>query len=248
MIKIKTKSKCGQMQYNYFDDYRYIEQAIRQDSLQHITVETGDKNNYIPVESKFSVTKDFLVDKTDVFGFLYYDSMKTIDFTNFDFSEITTMEHWFAHNYNLTKVIFPEKMNMPKLKKLEAMFMSCESLKEVDLSWIVTDSKVSFTNAFLYCDNLENLILPKIATKSISNIAYGSDKLTKVTLPIELIIDENFDLPSEMFTDCCNLKKIDLSEAKLVNNNSDNIYTLQDLLEKNKNTYKVHDDCIVLLP
>ena len=252
MIKIMTKEQLDkmqnkQMQNKYFEDYRYIETAIRQDSLQHITVETGDKNIYIPQESKFIVTKDFLVDKTSVFGFLYNHSMKSIDFTNFDFSEITTMKHWFAHNYNLKTVTFPKKMNMPKLNNLEAIFASCELLKEVDLSWIVTDSQVNLTNAFLYCDNLENLTLPKITITRLDNIAQDSYKLQKVILPIKLIIDESFTIPSDMFKNCVKLKMIDMSEAKLVNNDSTSILNLQDLLESNDNTYKVHKDCIVLL-
>ena len=163
-IKAEIKPKCTSIPFN---NYKYIEQAIRQDDLKHIIVETGDKNIYLPQESKFIVTKDLLVNATDVFGYLYYDSMKTIDFSKFDFSEITTMKHWFAHSYNLEKVIFPAQTNMPKLNSLEAAFFSCESLKEVDLSWIVTDSIVDFTNAFLYCDNLMKVTLPTITIKGV---------------------------------------------------------------------------------
>ena len=163
-IKAEIKPKCTSIPFN---NYKYIEQAIRQDDLKHIIVETGDKNIYLPQESKFIITKDLLVNATDVFGYLYYDSMKTIDFSKFDFSEITTMKHWFAHSYNLEKIIFPAQMNMPKLNSLEAAFFSCESLKEVDLSWIVTDSIVDFTNTFLYCDNLVKVTLPTITIKGL---------------------------------------------------------------------------------
>ena len=163
-IKVEIKPKCTSIPFN---NYKYIEQAIRQDDLKHIIVETGDKNIYLPQESKFIITKDLLVNATDVFGYLYYDSMKTIDFSKFDFSEITTMKHWFAHSYNLEKIIFPAQMNMPKLNSLEAAFFSCESLKEVDLSWIVTDSIVDFTNTFLYCDNLVKVTLPTITIKGL---------------------------------------------------------------------------------
>ena len=163
-IKEETKTKCTPIPFN---NYKYIKQAIRQDDLKHIIVETGEKNIYIPAESKFIVTKNFLVNATDVFGYLYYDSMRTIDLSKFDFSEITTMKHWFAHSYNLETVIFPAQMNMPKLNSLEAAFFSCESLKEVDLSWIVTDSIVDFTNTFLYCDNLVKVTLPTITIKGL---------------------------------------------------------------------------------
>ena len=55
------------MEYTYFKTSSYIKQAIKRDKLQHITVETGEKNIYIPQESKFIVTKDLLVDETAVF-------------------------------------------------------------------------------------------------------------------------------------------------------------------------------------
>ena len=237
------------MTHKHLKNPSYIVKTIKQNQLKHIAVETGDKNIYIPTESKFIVTKDFLVNATDVFGYLYYDSMITIDLSKFDFSEITTMKHWFAHSYNLEKVIFPKQMNMPKLNSLESVFFSCESVKEVDLNWIVTDSIVDFTNACLFCDKLVNLTLPKIATSSVSSIAQDAIHLQKVTLPIELTIKENFDLRfMNMFRNCVNLQLIDVSEAKLINNKPETIYNFKDLLEKKSNTFKVHKDCVVLLP
>lgn len=89
------------MIHKHFKNPSYIVKAIKQDKLKHITVETGNKNIYIPTESKFIVTKDLLVDEIRVFANLYYQDVKTIDLTKFDFSEITTMEEWFEHS-NIT--------------------------------------------------------------------------------------------------------------------------------------------------
>ena len=239
------------MECTYFKTSSYIKQAIKRDKLQHITVETGEKNIYIPQESKFIVTKDLLVDETEVFSHLWDTFMfaKTIDFTNFDFSEITTMENWFEYSFNLEKVIFPEKMNMPKLKSLACIFQFCKALKEVDLSWIETNSRVSCFLAFRGCENLNNLTLPKITLKSIGSIAENAYKLQKVKLPIELMLSEKefAFVPDEMFKNCYNLQMIDMNEAKLVNN-SDHIHNLKDLLEAKKNLLNVPDDCLIILP
>ena len=239
------------MECTYFKTSSYIKQAIKRDKLQHITVETGGKNIYIPQESKFIVTKDLLVDETEVFSHLWDTFMfaKTIDFTNFDFSEITTMENWFEYSYNLEKVIFPEKMNMPKLKSLACIFQFCKALKEVDLSWIETNSQVSCFLAFRGCENLSNLTFPKITLKSIGSIAENAYKLQKVKLPIELMLSEKefAFVPDEMFKNCYNLKMIDMNEAKLVTN-SDHIHNLKDLLEAKKNLLNVPDDCLIILP
>ena len=239
------------MECTYFKTSSYIKQAIKRDKLQHITVETGEKNIYIPQESKFIVTKDLLVDETAVFSHLWDTFMfaKTIDFTNFDFSEITTMENWFEYSHNLEKVIFPEKMNMPKLKSLACIFQFCKALKEVDLSWIETNSQVSCFLAFRGCENLNNLTFSKITLKSIGSIAENAYKLQKVKLPIELILSEKgFALvPDEMFKNCYNLKMIDMNEAKLVTN-SDHIHNLKDLLKAKKNLLNVPDDCLIILP
>ena len=237
------------MKHKHFKNYGYIVKAIKRDNLKHIIVETGDKNIYIPAESKFIVTKDFLVDKPGVFANLYYQDVKTIDLTNFDFSEITTMEHWFEHSYQLEKVIFPKQMNMPNLNDLSSIFYSCKALEEVDLNLIVTNSQVKLAKAFCDCENLKKLTLPKCKAISVSSIVQNAIQLQKVTLPIELTIKEYFDLRfMNMFRNCVNLKLIDVSEAKLINKKPETIHTFKDLLEKKNNTFNIHKDCVVLLP
>lgn len=237
------------MRHKHFKNPSYIVKVIKQDKLKHITMETGNKNIYIPTESKFIVTKDLLVDEIGVFANLYYQDVKTIDLTNFDFSEITTMDKWFQHNYKLEKVNFPKKMNMPNLTSLSSIFNSCKAIKEVNLNWIVTDSLVRCTQACCDCDNLKNLTFPKIATRSVSSLAHNAIKLQKVTLPITFKINEHFDLQfMNMFRSCENLKLIDVSGAKLINNKPETIYTVKDLLEQKNNTLNVHKDCVVLLP
>ena len=237
------------MKHKHFKNSGYIVKAIKRDKLQHIIVETGEKNIYIPQESKFIVTKDFLVDKIGVFANLYYQDVKTIDLTNFDFSEITTMEHWFEHSYTLEKVIFPRQMNMPNFNNLSSIFYSCKELQEVDFNWISTNSQVKLNKAFCDCEKLKKLTLPKCKAISVSSIVQNASQLQKVTLPIELTIKENFDLRfMNMFRNCVNLKLIDVSEAKLINNKPETIYTFKDLLEKKNNTFNVHKDCVVLLP
>ena len=232
-------------------DTEQLKSLIKKCQLHPIILETGNENVYIPEYHQFIVTKDLLVDETEVFSHLWDTFMfaKTIDFTNFDFSEITTMENWFEYSFNLEKVIFPEKMNMPKLKSLACIFQFCKALKEVDLSWIETNSRVSCFLAFRGCENLNNLTLPKITLKSIGSIAENAYKLQKVKLPIELMLSEKefAFVPDEMFKNCYNLKMIDMNEAKLVNN-SDHIHNLKDLLEAKKNLLNVPDDCLIILP
>lgn len=232
-IQLTTPSTIGEISYK--------------EKLVNIVLETGNENVYISNEHKFIVTKEFLSNTSSLF--CSCSRLESINMSNFDFSEITTMENWFEYSHNLEKVIFPEKMNMPKLKSLACIFQFCKALKEVDLSWIETNSQVSCFLAFRGCENLNNLTFPKITLKSIGSIAENAYKLQKVKLPIELILSEKgFALvPDEMFKNCYNLKMIDMNEAKLVTN-SDHIHNLKDLLKAKKNLLNVPDDCLIILP
>ena len=83
-----------------------IREIVNQNKLTHIVIETGNENIYIPEKDKFIVTKQFLSNTTQL---LHYTQLKTVDLTNFDFSEITTMACWFYSCLELKEIIFPNK-------------------------------------------------------------------------------------------------------------------------------------------
>ena len=74
---------------NTFTKPLYLQTKVNNKELEHIVIATGEENRFIPEENKFIVTKDFLRNTTHLLTWCF--SLKSIDFTDFDFSEITTM-------------------------------------------------------------------------------------------------------------------------------------------------------------
>ena len=82
------------------------------------------------------------------------------------------------------KVVIKFKQN---LNSLDMLFDSCYSLKEVDLTNLITDQLVSISGLFNDCTILQNINLGKFNTKSISNMSFlfhGCSSLSSLNLGI----------------------------------------------------------------
>lgn len=97
-----------------------IKDIVNNLQLKNITIETGNNNVYIPEENKVIVTQDFLSESTALFR--RCETLEKIDMSNFDFSEITTMEWWFSYCVNLEEIIFPSIVYCDKLTNMLGTF------------------------------------------------------------------------------------------------------------------------------
>ena len=110
-----------------------IKNIIKENKLEHIVIETGNENIYIPNENKFIVTKECLKNQTEVFNLC--QTLKKINMSNFDFTEITTMRHWFRGCKNLQEIVFPTYANCKNLTDLTGCF-SMSNIQTIDLSFM----------------------------------------------------------------------------------------------------------------
>ena len=229
--------------------YSDIKKFIENKKLTNIFIETGDKIVYIPHENKFIVTKTFLQGESNIF--INCKTLETINMENFDFSEITRMDRWFAQCKNLIKVIFPRKANCGKLKNVEGIFAHSTKLQSVDLSFM----EITDTFKFPFGE-IENFMLWRFA--------FFQSKICKVTLPIckinnmqecfsrcdnleEIVAPVQFQFSQEhlfmkTFLDCKNLKLIDFSEGQI--NEKQTI----EQITKPTNQNNLPEDCVVILP
>ena len=69
-----------------------IVEIVKQENLTNIVIETGNDNIFIPEENKFIVKDNFLANAPNLFNNKVNKFLKleTIDFSNFDFSEISS--------------------------------------------------------------------------------------------------------------------------------------------------------------
>lgn len=180
---------------------------------EDLIVETGDNNVFLNTENKLIVTDSFLKNITDVFFGCEY--LKSIDFTNFNFSEITTMENWFCGCNHLKTVIFPENMDCKNLTNLNRTFQ-ITSLKNIDLlHWkFDTTVPVSMEYTFAFCDHLEKIILPNVIFDNIGGIALDCFNLKSVTFTIGEFTEKGINNSQDSFGNCENIELIDMSNFK----------------------------------
>lgn len=178
-----------------------------------LIVETGDRNIFLNTENKLIVTDSFLKNITDVF--FGCEHLKSIDFTNFNFSEITTMENWFFGCNHLKTVIFPENMDCKNLTNLNRTFQ-ITSLKNIDLShWqFDTTVPVSMEYIFAFCDHLEKIILPNVIFDNIGGLALDCFKLNSVSFAGGEFTEDSINQSVDSFGNCKNIELIDMSNFK----------------------------------
>ena len=178
-----------------------------------LIVETGDRNIFLNTENKLIVKDSFLKNITDVF--FGCEHLKFIDFTNFNFSEITTMENWFFGCNHLKTVIFPENMDCKNLTNLNRTFQ-ITSLKNIDLShWqFNTTVPVSMEYTFAFCDYLEKIILPNVIFDNIGGLALDCFKLHSVSFTGGEFTEKGINNSQDSFGNCKNIELIDISNFK----------------------------------
>lgn len=202
-----------------------------------IVLETGEENVFIPDENKFIVTKDFLSNAPKLFAFCVFTEL---DMSNFDFSEITTMESWFRGCTNLIKISFPKTANCNKLTELYYCFANTQ-LKIIDLSFMkLNNNQLDIRLAFFF-SSAKKIILPNCSISFMDECFSWCEQLEEIIAPITFDLPDNDSL-FETFEQCKKLKLIDLSEGNIGKNNL--IVELNNQLTRNN----MLEDCIVVLP
>lgn len=191
----------------------HISSVLHAWDTEHLIVETGNENIFFGTENKLVVTDSFFENMPNVFSCC--SKLKSIDFTNFDFSKITTMESWFFGCNHLKTVIFPENMDCQNLTNLTRTFQ-ITSLKNLDLSnWkFDTTVPVSMENTFAFCDYLEKIILLNVIFDNIGGLALDCFNLKSVTFTGGEFTENGINQSVDSFGNCEHIELIDMYKFK----------------------------------
>ena len=154
-----------------------------------------------------------------------FGGITSIDLSELDTSNVTTMEYMFNECYSLTEIKGIENIDTKNVESLEGTFSNCKALTELDLSnWNV--EKVTTThNLFEDCELLKTINLTNWNTMSLtdaSNMFYNCSALTTIS-GIEQLNTLNVKDISRMFYNCNDLETLNLSNWN-VNNVTDFTY------------------------
>lgn len=230
----------------FIKDMRKI---IRDKKMAEIKVETGEDLQFIVNESRIIFPKDFFND--DFFKFnpervLFKEllSLKKVDMSNLDFSEVSEMHKWFYGNSNLEEVIFPDEMVCPKLTDLSRCFTNTK-IKYLDLSnWQFGDNSINMENFISFNSNIEKLVLPKAKILSLCSLVSNCNKLKEVDFNESEVVNFEKENSFEIFLGCHNLEMINRSKMK---NSQEELYSLFDW-KTSGNFEETKESLCVILP
>lgn len=195
-----------------------IHKIIFAHNIKHLTVITGEENRYIEKENKFVFTPSFLSDCHLVFA--HSSDLHSIDFRDFDFSEIKNMSGWFYRCSNLTNIYFPSVVNAKKLYSLSSTFAET-NIKKLNLSnWNFGAYPVDLSGCVENCPSLQSVTIGEVYITDISYFAENDKQLQSVTFHNTYFIRESGAITSKsdfiknIFQNCSKLKQIDFSTSK----------------------------------
>ena len=173
-----------------------------------------------------NVTIEFQEEFTDFNEiFRELNNIIEIDLSNFDYSNIKSMNYMFSDCVNLEKVTFNNNINPRMIMDLECMFYGCKSLKSIDLSSFDTEQVTNMKRMFYDCSSLESLDLYNFNTDMVDNM----EEMFKGCTFLKYVNISNFRTTdttymSNLFYGCTNLEYINLTYFEGDNTtNSNNI-------------------------
>ena len=181
---------------------------------------TGEK-------TKYEVVCDLLQHKIkpcSLKGAFYNDNYfsGTLDFSNIDFSDVSSMEYFMYQTMYINKIIFPENIDTKNLLDISYFLSGCNSIEGVlDLS------NFNFTNVYRMNYAFEN-------DAKLTSIIFPENKMPKMLLDAEA-----------MFYNCNKLTEVDLKNIKLNNLvSAKNMFCQCSSIEELDFTGKSLDECV----
>ena len=137
---------------------------------------TTEVKNYEVVASKYE-------DMTDMsYMFNGCESLTSIDFSEWDASNVTTMRSMFNGCTSLTSVTFGDNFDTSKVTDMSDMFYFCSGLTSLDLSNFDTSNVTDMSWMFYNCSGLTSLDLSNFNTSKVTNMYKMFSGCTSLTL------------------------------------------------------------------
>ena len=155
-------------------------------------------------------------------GSLFFgmEKLKSIDFSNFNTSNVTNMSHMFYQCSNLTALDL-SNFNTSNVTYMSYMFKGCSGLKTLVVSYFNTSKVTDMSGMFHECSNLKTLDVSHFDTSKVTDMSSMFYKCSNLaTLNVSNFNTSKVTDMSSMFCECPNLKTLDVSHFDTSNVNS----------------------------
>ena len=219
-LSMKNGTIPGFVEEIYIND---ISQAIPIKEANEMVTYTVNDGDRIKIKGHFSLRDSRI---TEILNFTTRDdsltstrdmfincvTLKTLDVSNLNTTNITDMDSMFHACPNLTSLNL-SNFDTSKVTDMNDMFYSCAGLTSLDLSSFDTSNVTNMRSMFSYCDRLTNLDLSNFDTSKVTNMnnmfSYCR-KLETLTFTDKFMVLKVADA-SYMFYYCEKLTSLDLS-------------------------------------
>ncbi len=166
--------------------------------------------------------ENFKTDNVTDFNWAFYKTgFKSLDFSELNTDNITTMKESFCECYYLESIDLSNFVTK-KVTNLAALFAVDRSLKNINLTGWDTQNVTNMSQIFYGCTELNSLDLTNLNTQNVTNMSemfYNCSSLT--SLDISSFNTSSVKNMSSMFGSCSALTKLDFS-----NFNTSNVATM----------------------
>ena len=148
--------------------------------------------------------------KDNSYMFNYFNGTE-IDLSEFDTSEVTSMERMFGSCKNLTNIDV-SNFNTENVTTMRNMFQICQHIESLDLSNFNTSKVTNMSGMFDNCKLLSELNISNFNTENVTtmnNMFYQCENL--ISLDLSNFNTGKVTTMSNMFGGCKNLTSLDLS-------------------------------------
>lgn len=160
--------------------------------------------NYLPKKVRSNTKKVVFKDCVVTGGTMCYmfaglrDSLKSVDFSGLDTTNVEDMSYMFNWCENLKSVDLTG-LDTSNVEDMTEMFSWCESLTDVNMSGLNTSKVTDMSCMFMDCTNLVSVNFKGLDTSSVEDMTDmfdGCDKLNRVITPKVMADDMYIKLPT----------------------------------------------------
>lgn len=147
--------------------------------------------------------------------------IESIDLSNLDSSNVTSLMEFASLNTKLNTIIFGENFNTQNVETMKNMFNGCTALNNIDLSKFNTSKVTDMGTMFKGCTALDEIDVSKFDTSActtINGMFSGCSKLEEID--VSKFVTNKCVSFNAMFDGCSNLLSVDVSnfDTKFVTN------------------------------
>ena len=144
-------------------------------------------------------------------------SLKSLDLSSFDTSQVTDMSSMFYYCPKLSSLDL-SSFDTSQVTGMSGMFGCCSSLSSLDLSSFGTSSVTSMTSMFYDCQSLASLDLSSFDTSNVTDMTYMFCNCSSLaSLDVSGLDTSSVTGMGGMFSGCSSLASLDLSSFNTSN-------------------------------